>query len=413
MRFELFEIIFNNIIKLSGRFENRKVVVFGTGQAGYVTGVVLNNFEIDYYYVDNDQSKWGQSLLGQPVCSPAKLREEGSMLLVLVASSFFAEISAQLSAQGFVYKENYWYIIENVESNLNMEQNHSKKIINNNYRFPNCPVCNNLDNAFSGNISYDSDVWFSSYNILLLKIPELWKCNHCRSYFIQNVIPPELANLLYQASYSVVRWVNSFQPDRSNAIFEQLDRHFRCGTRLMDIGCNDGSMLDYAKTRGCITTGIELCEFSRERVKEKGHQAYATIEEAEGYFDIITAFDLIEHLYDIPSFLEQCRSKLVDGGMMIILTGDISCLSFKLSNSNWWYCNYPEHVVFPSRFSYQQFSKYKLEDWLPVYDMYSSAAQNIVDNVWEVFKRVMLHGDYCGKPACGPDHVLLVLKKSN
>lgn len=106
----LFQECFDNIINLIHVFTNKQVVVFGTGMGGKTVGAVLNSINIkDYYYVDNDNEKWGGELLGRQIYSPSQLlKEDRNGVIILVASIFWEEIATQLTGLGFVGEENFY-----------------------------------------------------------------------------------------------------------------------------------------------------------------------------------------------------------------------------------------------------------------------------------------------------------------
>ena len=88
--------------------ENKKIVVFGTGQrAQELIGVFPINIA---YYVDNDSGKWGTSFLGKKVYAPDELiKEESSNLYILIASMYHMEIEKQLNDTGFEKDLNVVY----------------------------------------------------------------------------------------------------------------------------------------------------------------------------------------------------------------------------------------------------------------------------------------------------------------
>ena len=76
------------------------------------------------------------------------------------------------------------------------------------------------------------------------------------------------------------------------------------GLKVLDVGCNDGSLLDVFKRRGAITTGIEPTN-AAEEAAAKGHGVdHAFLDFAEAYRyvktygppDIITSTNIMPHL---------------------------------------------------------------------------------------------------------------------
>lgn len=80
---------------------NKRIVLFGTGST---SETLVNKFPLPVAYcVDNNPQKNGTWFKGLPVKSPENLlNEEKDELLIIIASQFYKEISAQLNEMGFI-----------------------------------------------------------------------------------------------------------------------------------------------------------------------------------------------------------------------------------------------------------------------------------------------------------------------
>ncbi len=285
--------------------------------------------------------------------------------------------------------------------------------VDNNFRWSRCPLCHSDSIRKLGCADYGGRLIFSSQEIELSSQPEVWACHQCSSGFVQNIIPKETAASIYKRACSAERWPNvSFQREKTSEVVRIMSELFAGKGRVLDVGCNTGELLDYAAQFGCETSGVEYSDDSREVMRHKGHMPYQTLMEVPGQFEIITAFDLIEHLYDVPTFLNHCHSRLVAGGKLIVLTGDIQSASAKAAGAHWWYAQYPEHIVFPSRLFFENLQTFKLDGWFPTY---AAAAYDFpfYRIVLSHVKRVSLLRRYNGLPSWSPDHALIVLTKVN
>lgn len=282
--------------------------------------------------------------------------------------------------------------------------------INNNLRYNHCQLCGAASLHKVGDINYFSPVSYSTEQVLLLSTPELWKCSTCHSAFVQNAVPEKESISLYSRGEAAKRWSNNltFEQSKTNVVVETLKKLLKKEARILDVGCNTGELLDFAKDRGSQTFGVEYSLCSLNLLKEKNHIGYSSIVKVDRSFDIITAFDLVEHLYNLPEFLEFCFDRLSPDGYLVFLTGDICCFSARLMGSNWWYVRYPEHITFPSRKYFELHPKFQVIEWIPTYaaPFYEVPIIRAVKNTVKALQA----GDYSGLPSFGSDHALIILK---
>lgn len=94
--------------------------------------------------------------------------------------------------------------------------------------------------------------------------------------------------------------------------------------RLLDVGCATGDFLTWAVSNGWDADGIDISEFAVEKAKERGLNAsWCSLEDLpdrEGLYDVITMWDVIEHLSDMTKALEILSKKISPGGVIIIKT---------------------------------------------------------------------------------------------
>ena len=284
--------------------------------------------------------------------------------------------------------------------------------VNNDCRLVECPLCHSSEIFFVGSIIYREPTMFSTNQVKLEKPPELYECKVCNSSFTQNIVREQVAYKMYSEGSSADKWPRdtSLVEEKHTNIIARLDKYFLKEKRVLDIGCNTGILLDYARSRGCLTYGIEPSSASLEVLRNKGHIAFPSIESTSEKYDVITAFDLIEHLYDVSGFLNRTWELLADGGEIILLTGDIQSFTARLAKEHWWYLKAPEHIVFPSVKYVSRTNGYRLvsvDKTFASVGYERSYAIGLIRYVMCVFMRK----DYVGLPSLGPDHVLVTMKK--
>jgi 2-polyprenyl-3-methyl-5-hydroxy-6-metoxy-1,4-benzoquinol methylase len=294
------------------------------------------------------------------------------------------------------------------DSDLNLYKAGHFMLVDNNLHRTRCPLCGAPDIGKLGVIDYFQPLNFSSKAISLEKTPELWKCKKCRSGFTQYAISEQESALLYEEGEGGERWISSlFEIEKTEEVIRVFEKVFTTGRRVLDIGCNTGELLDFAQSRGSITAGVEYSAASSEIVEAKGHVCFAAFDKVDGQYDVITAFDLVEHLYDVSSFFSKCRKVLGKNGVVIILTGNFSCFSARMTGSDWWYVRYPEHIAFPSKHYFYSLPQFTVTKWITTY-----AAKKFISSFRDKalsFAKGFPRGNYMALPSLVPDHVLVVL----
>ncbi|HTS03699.1 MAG TPA: class I SAM-dependent methyltransferase [Thermoanaerobaculia bacterium] len=126
------------------------------------------------------------------------------------------------------------------------------------------------------------------------------------------------------------------------------------GARLLDVGCGPGAGLDAAGAAGWEPWGLDL---SADAVavassRHPGRVVQGTLEDSPfpgGFFDAITAFDLVEHVYEPRRFAEALAAVLKPRGSLLIATPNVQSLLARATGRRWVSYKIPEHVTFYSK----------------------------------------------------------------
>jgi 2-polyprenyl-3-methyl-5-hydroxy-6-metoxy-1,4-benzoquinol methylase len=110
--------------------------------------------------------------------------------------------------------------------------------------------------------------------------------------------------------------------------------------RLLDIGCAFGNFLCVAKKQGFDTYGIEIDKNTINVAKKCGKIFAGTLENAKynsKFFDVVTMFDVIEHVPQPSDTLKEVKRIMKKGGMLVIQTPASDSLYRKIKGENWDY----------------------------------------------------------------------------
>jgi ubiquinone/menaquinone biosynthesis C-methylase UbiE len=134
----------------------------------------------------------------------------------------------------------------------------------------------------------------------------------------------------------LVRVYRATEDENRRVILKMLER--QAGARLLDLGCYDGDwalrLADAIGTKD--VTGVEVVPEMAARCREKGMRVVEgnlnrRIDLPDASFDVIHANQVIEHLHDTDTFLEEIKRLLAPGGYAILSTNNLSSLHNILS----------------------------------------------------------------------------------
>ncbi|MEK7743417.1 MAG: class I SAM-dependent methyltransferase [Elusimicrobiota bacterium] len=129
-------------------------------------------------------------------------------------------------------------------------------------------------------------------------------------------------------------------------------RRFLKGGRLLDVGCALGYFLNAARVDFEVT-GVEPSVWAADQARSRFKVEVRTgtlLEQSfpDGSFDAVTMIDVLEHLGDPASMLDEVRRVLKPGGLLYLVTPDIDSLSARLLRGYWWGLR-PAHLYYFSR----------------------------------------------------------------
>ena len=163
-------------------------------------------------------------------------------------------------------------------------------------------------------------------------------CEVCGTLYVQR-LPQSSEAMDYDAYYTSSNLsVSDFINRRVEEIVADFSA-YRETNRLLEIGFGAGTMLRAAARDGWEAEGVEISHTATEYVREKGFKVFCgDLSEAgydSGYFDVVIASELLEHVADPQQLASEVARVLRPGGLFWATTPHIKGLSARLLGMDW------------------------------------------------------------------------------
>ena len=169
-------------------------------------------------------------------------------------------------------------------------------------------------------------------------VGQLLQCASCKAVFLSPEAQETAAESVYSQDYFTEREGYFFHDGVVDGSGQESAHvaDFRAGLSLieaqglrtgtlLDVGCATGSFLTVARAMGWECRGVEVSAFAAAQARERtGCEVFAgRLEDApfgSAAFDVITMWDLLEHLPDPLRGLETARRLLKPSGLLLVNT---------------------------------------------------------------------------------------------
>ncbi len=179
---------------------------------------------------------------------------------------------------------------------------------------PHCPLCSGSD----------------AKRLVTKSGCDVVRCKGCGLTFVWPQPTPEEL----EAHYSAPRYHAEVDAAERRRYFatrlRQIEELVPRRGRVLDVGCAQGFFLEVACAEGWDAAGLDLDRKAVEAAQARGldvrHGELTPATFAPESFDVVTLFDLIEHVREPRELLAAARGVLRPGGLLVVATPDISGL---------------------------------------------------------------------------------------
>ena len=193
---------------------------------------------------------------------------------------------------------------------------------------------------------------------------QLLKCNSCNLIFYDfNRDYAKFLEKQYSKGYftgeSSLKSYTDYGRDKKN-IFRNMTWYineivkYKKDGKYLDVGCAYGYAMEVADHHGFDVFGIDPSDYAVAQAKKifpkKAWVTYLSdMKFSDGSFDVISLFDVFEHLQDPRKDLAKLKKVLKNDGLLVIATGDTGSSWAKFSGRRWTFYNPPQHIFYFDR----------------------------------------------------------------
>ena len=168
-----------------------------------------------------------------------------------------------------------------------------------------CPVC-------------DADALDRTGTVAGLPLVTCRRCNH----HSLSTAGADLSSI-YDANYTGFRDDPVFNRKMRELLDTEVAPKIPKDARILDVGCGNGEFLQAAKERGYRALGIDFAPAAQRACEARGLRAtvgdFLTYDfGADAPFDLVTMWDVVEHLPEPIEFLRRARSLLAPSGWLVL-----------------------------------------------------------------------------------------------
>ena len=175
----------------------------------------------------------------------------------------------------------------------------------------------------------------------------LVKCANCSFVFAHKIPSTEELVACYDTYPTLT--ISPITIKRYNELLDGFEKKKRTNN-ILDLGCGQGFFIETAKKRGWNVYGTEYRKQAIETCLAKGLNIHSgglnDSPYPNNFFDIITSFEVIEHINNPVLELEKIHQLLVSDGYLYATTPNFNSLNRIFLGKNWCIIGFPDHLSY-------------------------------------------------------------------
>ena len=197
-----------------------------------------------------------------------------------------------------------------------------------------CTICGDYNNG-----KYLFEKVSNNFDSNFLRI---YKCRKCKSIYLgkySSNFEEDLYAYYDKRSDYTKDQVYSHLTKQSYIKVLGLLKAYGAGQSILDVGCGNGSFVDIAMENGYKVRGIDLSQ-SAIKVGLKfnlpvENMDFLSSEIENSSFDVITMFEVIEHLPEPVKFLKKAELVVRPGGIVYLTTPNFNSIERRIFGKSW------------------------------------------------------------------------------